>query len=65
MLAGVQLRAATQQPANEMYAIRACMLAAALGIAKFTQMDQAGIEDRVYRLHFNQGQNRTDQFAQV
>ena len=28
-------------------------------------IDQAGIEDRAYRLHYNESQNRTDTFARV
>ncbi|GMH40876.1 hypothetical protein BSKO_08780 [Bryopsis sp. KO-2023] len=31
--------------------------------AKYVGMDQDGLEDRVYRLHYNEGQNRVDQFA--
>ncbi|GFR51058.1 hypothetical protein Agub_g13380 [Astrephomene gubernaculifera] len=35
----------------------------ALGALKFTTIDQAGFEDRAYRLHYNKGQNRTDCFS--
>eukprot|EP00877_Chromochloris_zofingiensis_P012775 jgi/Chrzof1/7751/Cz02g35130.t1 len=38
---------------------------AVLGALKISQTDQEGLEDRVYRLHYNEGQNRTDLFAQV
>ncbi|KXZ44118.1 hypothetical protein GPECTOR_73g639 [Gonium pectorale] len=34
-----------------------------LGVLKCTQIDQEGFEDRAYRLHYNQGQNRTDAFS--
>lgn len=27
------------------------------------RLDKDGIEDRVYRLHYNEGQNRTDMFS--
>lgn len=37
----------------------------ALAGAKTLNMDKEGLEDRVYRLHFNQGQNRVDRFAQA
>lgn len=30
-----------------------------------TDVSEEGIEDRVYRLHYNAGQNRTDKFAAV
>jgi hypothetical protein len=33
--------------------------------AKMKDMDQEGLEDRVYRLHYNKGQNRTDLFSQI
>jgi len=36
-----------------------------VGSLKLIQMDRAGMEDRVYRLHYNKGQNRTDHFSQV
>lgn len=36
-----------------------------VGSLKLIQMDRAGMEDRVYRLHYNKGQQRTDTFAQV
>uniref|UniRef100_A0A7S0WV59 Uncharacterized protein n=1 Tax=Chlamydomonas leiostraca TaxID=1034604 RepID=A0A7S0WV59_9CHLO len=32
--------------------------------AKFTQIDRDGFEDRVYRLHYNAGQNRTDRLSE-
>ena len=35
----------------------------ALGVAKYVGMDQEGLEDRVYRLHFNASQNRCDLFS--
>lgn len=35
----------------------------ALGTAKFVNMDKEGLEDRVYRLHYNEGQNRCDVFS--
>ena len=31
----------------------------------FVEIDLDGIQDRVYRLHFNEGQNRVDKFAGV
>ncbi|PNH11996.1 hypothetical protein TSOC_001126 [Tetrabaena socialis] len=34
-----------------------------LGAVKFLQIDQAGFEDRAYRLHYNAGQHRTDTIA--
>lgn len=36
-----------------------------VGALKFMQIDQAGFEDRVYRLHYNSGQKRTDDFSTV
>lgn len=36
-----------------------------VGTLKLFQLDRAGMEDRVYRLHSNAGQRRTDTFAQV
>lgn len=33
--------------------------------AKFVRMDEEGLHERVYRLHYNEGQNRCDSFAQV
>lgn len=33
--------------------------------AKMQSMDQEGLEDRVYRLHYNAGQNRVDRFCQM
>ncbi|EFJ46457.1 hypothetical protein VOLCADRAFT_93294 [Volvox carteri f. nagariensis] len=38
---------------------------ATLGAVKFTKIDQAGFEDRAYRLHYNVNQNRTDDFSAV
>lgn len=40
-------------------------LSAILGSAKLLQMDQAGLEDRVYRLHFSESQKRCDAFSLV
>lgn len=39
--------------------------AGGLGLAKIygEPLTSDGIEDRVYRLHYNQGQNRTDTFS--
>ncbi|KAG2422221.1 hypothetical protein HXX76_016201 [Chlamydomonas incerta] len=34
-----------------------------LGVAKFSQIDKDGFHDRVYRLHYNTSQQRTDAFA--
>lgn len=36
-----------------------------VGSLKFLQMDREGITDRVYRLHYNKSQQRTDLFAGV
>jgi hypothetical protein len=36
-----------------------------VGSVKIGQMDRTGIEDRVYRLHYNKGQHRNDQLAQA
>jgi hypothetical protein len=33
--------------------------------AKYVTMDKEGLEDRAYRLYYNEGQNRTDLFVQV
>jgi hypothetical protein len=38
---------------------------ATLGGVKFTKIDQAGFEDRAYRLHYNTNQNRCDDFSAV
>ncbi|KAF6265351.1 hypothetical protein COO60DRAFT_1041021 [Scenedesmus sp. NREL 46B-D3] len=35
------------------------------GAVGVSNIDQDGLEDRAYRLHYNQGQNRTDVFAQA
>eukprot|EP00210_Caulerpa_lentillifera_P001056 g1019.t1 len=37
----------------------------AFGVYKYIGMDQEGIEDRVYRLHYNEGQNRCDLFSLI
>uniref|UniRef100_A0A6T6AS72 Uncharacterized protein n=1 Tax=Compsopogon caeruleus TaxID=31354 RepID=A0A6T6AS72_9RHOD len=37
----------------------------ALGLFKMSKLEPEGIEDRAYRLHFNEGQNRVDSFAHV
>ena len=38
-----------------------------LGLGKIygTPLTTEGIEDRVYRLHYNEGQNRTDTFSRI
>lgn len=36
-----------------------------VGSVKMLQMDRAGMEDRVYRLHYNKGQHRNDHLAQA
>jgi hypothetical protein len=38
---------------------------AVAGAVRVSSIDQDGLEDRAYRLHYNQGQNRTDVFAEV
>lgn len=40
-------------------------VAGLLGGLRVSQLDTDGITDRAYRLHFNQGQNRVDLFAQI
>lgn len=40
-------------------------LTTALGMYKMSGLEPEGIEDRAYRLHYNQGQNRVDRFCQV
>jgi len=40
-------------------------LTGVVGALKILQMDREGIEDRVYRLHYNDTQKRTDLFAAV
>ena len=35
------------------------------GVARVSGLTIEEIEDRVYRLHYNRGQNRTDLFATV
>lgn len=42
-----------------------CNNAALLGSIKILQMDREGVEDRVYRLHYNSSQKRTDTFSIV
>lgn len=42
-----------------------CNHAALLGSIKILQMDREGVEDRVYRLHYNSSQKRTDTFSLV
>ncbi len=34
-------------------------------MARMNSLDADGIQDRVYRLHYNEGQRRTDTFAEV
>ncbi|CAL8462866.1 g2400 [Coccomyxa elongata] len=48
-------------------ALAGTALAGAAGAAKVygTNVSDEGIEDRVYRLHYNAGQNRTDKFAAI
>ena len=36
-----------------------------LGVVLGKGVDEEGIEDRAYRIHYNKGQNRTDRFAGV
>jgi hypothetical protein len=36
-----------------------------MGSIKILQMDKEGVEDRVYRLHYNSSQKRTDTFSAV
>lgn len=36
-----------------------------MGAFKIRGIDDEGIRDRAYRLHYNEGQNRTDKFARV
>ncbi|KAG2432655.1 hypothetical protein HYH02_006643 [Chlamydomonas schloesseri] len=38
-------------------------LSSSLAAVKFTQIDKDGFHDRVYRLHYNTSQQRTDSFA--
>lgn len=40
-------------------------IATAMGVYKLKDADQASIEDRVYRLHYNAGQVRTDGYARA
>ncbi|KIZ02973.1 hypothetical protein MNEG_4988 [Monoraphidium neglectum] len=40
-------------------------LTVVLGLAKRANIDRKGVEDRVYRLSHNEGQNRTDSFCAV
>jgi hypothetical protein len=42
-----------------------CCDAALMGSIKILQMDREGVEDRVYRLHYNDSQKRTDTFSLV
>lgn len=46
---------------------RLCRPPVALGVGRLAQLEdlKAGVEDRAYRLHYNQGQNRADLFAQA
>lgn len=37
--------------------------AGVLGTVKCSSIDKEGVDDRVYRLHYNDGQNRVDKFA--
>jgi hypothetical protein len=50
-----------EQNANLFFSLRA----AAVGAARMATIDAEGIQDRAYRLTYNDSQNRTDQFAQV
>jgi hypothetical protein len=40
-------------------------LSALMGSIKILQMDKEGVDDRVYRLHYNTSQKRTDTFSAV
>ncbi|GLC47044.1 hypothetical protein PLESTB_001438700 [Pleodorina starrii] len=46
-------------------AITVTAASGSLAAFKFPKIDQAGFEDRAYRLHYNVGQNRTDDFSAV
>lgn len=37
--------------------------AGVMGTMKCSTLDKDGVDDRVYRLHYNEGQNRVDNFA--
>ncbi|WIA30233.1 hypothetical protein OEZ86_000324 [Tetradesmus obliquus] len=43
----------------------AFVIVAIAGAVRVSKLDQDGLEDRAYRLHYNKGQNRTDLFAQA
>ena len=45
--------------------MRLWSVAGAIGMYKMATEPHDAIEDRVYRLHFNTGQQRTDRFCQV
>ncbi|PNW87730.1 hypothetical protein CHLRE_02g143567v5 [Chlamydomonas reinhardtii] len=44
-------------------ALAGTALSTGLGAAKFTQITKEGFHDRVYRLHYNASQQRTDAFS--
>lgn len=44
-------------------AVTGLTIATAMGLYKWKDMDQEGLEDRVYRLHYNRGQNRADGYG--
>jgi hypothetical protein len=45
--------------------IQTVVRAGFLGIAKLYNETDEAVAERVYRLHYNEGQNRTDVFCQV
>eukprot|EP01137_Pigoraptor_chileana_P000723 Opistho-2@37345 len=47
------------------FALIGTAASAAAGLAKMRTMDTDGVTDRVYRLHYNDGQVRTDRFARA
>ncbi|KAL4431257.1 hypothetical protein ABPG75_006513 [Micractinium tetrahymenae] len=66
---GVSPRAALPLVAGAVYktVLASTVLTGAMGAVVLARVDdlQAGVEDRAYRLHYNQGQNRADKFARV
>ncbi|KAL4419248.1 hypothetical protein ABPG77_001186 [Micractinium sp. CCAP 211/92] len=66
---GLSPRAALPLAAGAIYktVLASTALTGAMGAVRLAQLEdlKAGVEDRAYRLHYNQGQNRADLFARV
>lgn len=53
------------EPVSHENAVTFCCFTALLGVLRLSQVDEEGMVDRAYRLHYNESQRRTDTFAAV